>query len=404
MHGRLWGLGCDRAAVLAMERHPVAAPSTNSVAYHIDAAHDGVLNGVTLKPPLKKLWSLTFGSEVQYPLVVNGVVYALAERKTTATDPPDVLWALNETTGKVLWHQALRQGGVGIAYDNGSVFTVDAGGLVTAFNAQTGVSRWSYQISDPNSWEYEGAPVAGSGIVYTTGAGDGVSLYAIDESNGRLLWSQQMFAGNGGSPALSGDSIFTTYPSEYYSFNATTGALNWNDNPNGEDGGGDDAVVADNRVYVRDWTEPANSQRLDGRLRALAGRDDGSRRDQQGALRARRRISLRSPAMVWADSSGPSPETATSTRRRSTSAACSGPARRRAGSTWSTQRRERRSGAPTLASRSTTVTDRSGWPPEPAPCSCPRMTRWSPTGRPGRRRPTHPHQLSAYSKSVSSAE
>ncbi|HTU87981.1 MAG TPA: hypothetical protein VMF57_20550, partial [Solirubrobacteraceae bacterium] len=64
------------------------------------AAHDGWLQGVEFQTPLQQQWTDAFGGDVSYPLVVSGTVYVTA---VPAGGSGSSLFALSETTGKILW-------------------------------------------------------------------------------------------------------------------------------------------------------------------------------------------------------------------------------------------------------------------------------------------------------------
>ncbi|MBV9606246.1 MAG: PQQ-like beta-propeller repeat protein [Solirubrobacterales bacterium] len=232
----------------------VADVTDQSVAYQVDPAHDGWLQGITLQTPLQEGWSDTFGGDVSYPLVVNGTVYVTA--LPPGGDDSD-LFALNQTTGKVLWQHDLGTGYAwsGLAYDGGRLFAVNSGGLLTAFDAIDGTIDWSRQLQ--GQYMFSSPPTAVGGIVYDGGAGGGGTLYANDEATGAMLWSQSVANGDNSSPAVDGSNVYVTYPDNYYAFNRVTGALSWLDALGGDGGGGRTPVVADGHVFIRDWTAPA---------------------------------------------------------------------------------------------------------------------------------------------------
>lgn len=93
------------------------------------------------------------------------------------------------------------------------------------------------------------------GIVYDDGSGSGATMYATNEVDGSLVWSQpNLNGGDDSSPAVDGSNVYVTFPDQYYAFNRTTGAPVWHDDLGGYGGGGRTPVVADGHVYIRDWT------------------------------------------------------------------------------------------------------------------------------------------------------
>jgi outer membrane protein assembly factor BamB len=239
--------------VAAIATTPAFADAGNqSVAYQLDPAHDGYASGVSLAPPLTKAWSQTLSGGVSYPLVLGDTVYVSA-----AAGSGTNVYALNRTSGTILWEHAI--GGTypwsGIAYDNtgagGRLFVINSDGLLTALDAGTGSAVWSALL--PGQYSFSSPPTAVNGIVYVGGAGSGGTLYATNESNGALLWSQPVANGDNSSPAVDGSNVYVTYPDNYYAFDRSTGAPVWHDYLNGDGGGGRTPVVADGHLFIRDW-------------------------------------------------------------------------------------------------------------------------------------------------------
>jgi outer membrane protein assembly factor BamB len=247
----------------------MADVTDQSVAYQVDAAHDGWLQGVNFPTPLAQEWSDTFAQDVSYPLVVNGTVYVTA---VPANGSDSELFALSEATGNIVWQQDLggQYTSPGLAYDAGRVFAVDSGGLLVAYNATSGTIDWASQL--PGQYMFSSPPTASGGIVYVGGAGTGGTLYATSEATGALLWSQSVANGDNSSPAVDASQVYVSYPDNYYAFNRTTGALDWHDALGGDGGGGRTPVVADGYVFIRDFTAPGGVfSASDGSLGAPLG-------------------------------------------------------------------------------------------------------------------------------------
>lgn len=240
--------------VLAVVTVPAFADAgTQSVAYQLDPAHDGYASGVSLGAPLTRAWSQALSGGVSYPLVVGDTVYV-----TAAAGSGTTVYALSRTSGSILWTHAIGSTypWSGIAYDNpgsgGRIFAVNSDGLLTALDAASGIAVWSAQL--PGQYSFSSPPTAVSGTVYDGGAGSGGTLYATDESDGALLWSQPVENGDHSSPAVDGSNVYVTFPDNYYAFNRVTGAPVWHDYLNGYGGGGRTPVVADGHLFIRDWT------------------------------------------------------------------------------------------------------------------------------------------------------
>lgn len=229
----------------------LAASSDQAVAYQLDAAHDGYQNASPITTPLSQAWSVNLGGAISYPLIVNGVVYVTAADSGGGT----TLDAIEQATGTTLWSHTL--GGIyywsGLAYDAGRVFTVNASGDLTAFDAGTGASDWS--LSLPGQTMFDSPPTASDGYVYTAGSESGGTLYAVSEGTGKLAWQDPVENGDASSPAVSANGVYVTYACDQdYDFDPLTGAQIWHHTGACEGGGGSTPVLAGGDVFGRDTT------------------------------------------------------------------------------------------------------------------------------------------------------
>lgn len=225
-------------------------PLSQSVAYQIDYAHSGM--AVFSDPiafPVNPAWTVTLDGAISYPLIAGGTVFVT----TTAGS----LYALNKQTGSFVWGPKAISGGywTGHAYDNGTVFVLTYDGILSSFDAATGQPGWITQL--PYQWSFTSPPTAVNGIVYTGGAGEGGTLYAVDESNGNVLWTAGVENGDESSPAVSSDGVFVTYPCQAYKFDPYTGSALWHYSGACEGGGGRTPAYANGSLYMRDWTNPS---------------------------------------------------------------------------------------------------------------------------------------------------
>jgi outer membrane protein assembly factor BamB len=241
----------------------VATGPADSVAYQIDPGHDGDQQlGKLPDGSLKRLWSVTLGKpgndgdqeagDVSYPLIAGGLVFVTVE---DSTSKGTVLYAMNAKTGATVWRQALKASlnFSGIAYDGGRVFALSNDGHVWAFDASNGQKEWSVKQLQ-YEWDFTAPPTAYDGIVYVTGAGVGGWLYALRESDGTLLWMEQVQNGNTSSPAVNDSGVFLSFAcQEDYRFLAT-GTLEWNYDESCEGGGGSTGVLHGDYYYARGFT------------------------------------------------------------------------------------------------------------------------------------------------------
>lgn len=229
-----------------------------SVAYQIDQAHSGQTSmSGTMSFPATPTWSVTLGGAASYPLIAGGRVFVLTAGLSGGYGTN--LYALDEATGATLWGPVAISGTYywsGHAYDNGRLFVVNYDGLLKSFDAATGTAGWS--VSLPGQWAFSSPPTAINGVVYTGGAGSGGTLYAVDESNGNLLWSKPVTNGDNSSPAVSSDGVFVTYPCQAYKFDPRSGAALWHYSGGCSGGGGRTPVYANGSLYMRDWTNPTS--------------------------------------------------------------------------------------------------------------------------------------------------
>jgi len=226
------------------------AAAQDSVAVQLNQAHSGALVSGSMAPALTPAWSVNFGANVSYPIIAAGKVCVVV------SSSGGQIYALNASTGAVAW------GPVGVggqyytwnaeAYDAGRLFVVNESGLEAAFDINSGVELWSRQL--PGQYAFSSAPCAMNGIVYTGGAGEGGTLYAVDEVTGALLWTQSVANGDDSSPAVTGSGVYVTYPAgQDYDFDPVTGNLIWHYPADGDGGGGATPVYYNNRLYTEDW-------------------------------------------------------------------------------------------------------------------------------------------------------
>jgi outer membrane protein assembly factor BamB len=161
--------------------------------------------------------------------------------------------ALDEHTGATIWSADISGTYffANAAYDSGKVFVVNFDGLMKAFNAASGTLLWS--VSLPGQYAFTSPPTAVNGVVFTGGAGSGGTVYAVNETNGGVLWTMPVANGDHSSPAVASGKVFVAYACpQSYAFSAATGQQLWYYSSCCEGGGGATPVVHAGQVYVRD--------------------------------------------------------------------------------------------------------------------------------------------------------
>ena len=240
-------LGSVAPSALARHKPPPPPPPpsvTPAVAYQLNAAHSGTTADTLGSSPQLK-WSRSL-SGASYPLIFNGRVYVIAG---------GALYALDASTGATVWGP-VPNAGFDLAYDSGQVFTLTFGGILQAFNASTGASNWATQL--PGQTSFTSPPTASNGFVYTGGAGSGGTVYSVNESSGTVAWTSSVMNGDKSSPAVSSSGVYVSYAcGQTYDFAPTSGAQIWHRDTSCEGGGGKTPVLANGKLYVRDFQFPA---------------------------------------------------------------------------------------------------------------------------------------------------
>ncbi|HEY5011615.1 MAG TPA: PQQ-binding-like beta-propeller repeat protein, partial [Acidimicrobiia bacterium] len=237
----------------AAPRRSAASPTavdSSATAYQINPTHDGRQDDTTFIAPLTKLWSLNLRGTVQYPLIVDGVVFVdVAHHTGYGTS----VSAYGIETGNRIWGPVDIGGTYGfgaLTYENGRVFALNFDGVLTALDASTGAVDWSKQM--PGQYAFTSPPTAAGGVVYAGGAGSGGTVYAVDEATGAVNWSAGVMNGDHSSPAIDSTGVYVSYACEQaYSF-TTAGALRWHHSTGCEGGGGRTDVLHGGRDYIRD--------------------------------------------------------------------------------------------------------------------------------------------------------
>lgn len=245
------GGGTASAGSFAIAAAPASPPQ--SVAYQIDPAHSGrALFGVPLVFHGSPAWSVTLGGAASYPLIAGGKVFVLTRGSSTGGYGTQ-LYALDLASGAIAWGPTAIGGTYywsGLAFENGRIFVLNYDGQLSVFDSATGTAGWSVKL--PYQYAFSAAPTAAHGVVYVGGSGIGGTMYAVDESNGALLWSSSVWNGDQSSPAVGLDGVFVSYPCQVYKLDLITGSQIWRHNGPCEGGGGKTAAYAHGSLYVRD--------------------------------------------------------------------------------------------------------------------------------------------------------
>jgi outer membrane protein assembly factor BamB len=245
----LLGLIAALAAPASAAPDPAVPGADAAVAYQIGVSHDGYSPDTSIAPPLTSEWSDKFAGGVSYPLIADGKVFVTVA--DSGGSYGTTLYALSPATGATAWSQPISgtYNFSNAAYDSGQVFVLNFDGLLRAFNAATGTLSWSVQL--PGQSAFYSPPTAAGGLVYVSGSGYGGTTYAVSETSGAVVWSQEVGNPELAGPALSGKSVFTADSCGLvYAYALATGQQQWVSNSSCQAGAAT-PVFHNAQVYAR---------------------------------------------------------------------------------------------------------------------------------------------------------
>jgi polyvinyl alcohol dehydrogenase (cytochrome) len=191
---------------------------------------------------LKVKWSLTTNGDVfDTPAVSNGVAYFTDHGGATST-APSTLWAVNASTGAVIWSHSIPAY-TGIAGDTSRSTPTIAGNLLIlgdvppptnsgaylfAVNASNGDLVWKTELNSASAADVTGSPVVygNLAIVGTASLEQDLApepgypccvftgnVTALNTTTGQILWQTQMEPSNGGKTGgYSGAGVWDSTP------------------------------------------------------------------------------------------------------------------------------------------------------------------------------------------------
>ena len=149
------------------------------------------------------IWNYTtYGQMDSSPTIANGLVYV---------GDGNNFYAFNETTGTKIWNYSSSNTIYTTpAVDNGIVYYGVSDGTFNALNASTGALIWNESLSTTSAGGIRSNPAIASGVVLTT-TSSGVNLgilFALNDSNGKILWDYVYNASLYSEPAIADGMIF----------------------------------------------------------------------------------------------------------------------------------------------------------------------------------------------------
>ena len=217
------------ASVNITIRDSTTGEVSNSVVFHVrdqfsvarawkfrsDSSNSGSYDDGGTRPGNELLWK--YMTESYYgssPAVVDGVVYICGIYDINAIDA---------FTGKLRWTSPRGGGMSGPAVADGVVFVGSSDKNVYALDSSNGDILWQYST---RGIVYS-SPAVAYGVVYA-GSWD-QNFYALDASTGALLWNYTTGGEVRSSPAVADGTVyFGSRDHRLYALDAHTGALLWN--------------------------------------------------------------------------------------------------------------------------------------------------------------------------------
>jgi outer membrane protein assembly factor BamB len=194
------------------------------------------LGHLALSEQVRKVWAADAGTGSSssgrlsaVPLVADGKVFTL--------DAGGRVSAFSSASGAKLWtasvtpdNEKSREGfGGGLALDGGRLYAATGYGTVVSIDPGNGAIVWTKRVGKP----IRSSPTAAGGKIYFVSA-DNI-LYALSNDDGQQLWTsrglpQPATLLSNVSPAVSGSIVIAPFPAgDVAAFDASSGKAAWND-------------------------------------------------------------------------------------------------------------------------------------------------------------------------------
>ena len=164
--------------------------------------HDPARTGFTADAPTGP-WEVSWVREFPDEAIATRVEAIVADGRVFVGTLGGTLWALDRTTGEVLWRH-VTAGPIlhSPTAADGRVIVADAGGTVRAVDATSGKEAWTFR-SGPGG--FAASPLVVGGRVYI-GSRDGW-FHALDAGTGKLAWKHQTGGPIRGTAAWTGHAV-----------------------------------------------------------------------------------------------------------------------------------------------------------------------------------------------------
>jgi outer membrane protein assembly factor BamB len=194
------------------------------------------LGHLALNAEVRKVWSADAGTGSSssgrlsaVPVVADGKVFTL--------DAGGTVSAFSTANGGRVWSQDVtpdneksKEGfGGGLALDGGRLYAATGYGTVVALDPGNGAVVWTKRVVEP----IRSAPTASGGKIFFVSAGN--TLYALNAGDGQQLWTSRGLPVSATllssvSPAVSGSVVVAPFPAgDIGAFDAASGKPTWRD-------------------------------------------------------------------------------------------------------------------------------------------------------------------------------
>ena len=237
----------DRVSVLTLEDRVRPDPGIAGLEVRLPAPYvnedwpqagghpSHAMHHLALRESVGLIWQTSIGAGANRdrrltaaPVVAAGTIYTM--------DAVTVVSAFRASDGARQWRTSVAPDfeergaiGGGLAYDGGVLYVATPFGQLHALNPSDASVRWVQDIGIP----LRGAPTLAGGRVYVLSHDN--RLHAVDAASGEQLWSHvgiQEVAGFVGaaSPAVAGDLVVAPYSSgEVFALRGENGRVTWSD-------------------------------------------------------------------------------------------------------------------------------------------------------------------------------
>jgi outer membrane protein assembly factor BamB len=173
------------------------------------------------------IWTQSYGSSWDSsPIIYEGMVIQVIWAQGLYGQPWSTL-VLNETDGQLIRQFQGKGSTATPLVDNGNVFIPSNDWTMWAFNLATGTELWqTVPIHNGTLQNYMYSSPASAGEAIYCQALNG-TFYAINETDGQILWSYNLGDYGFGSPSIGDGCVFITNDKGLYAFQIGPGSGDW---------------------------------------------------------------------------------------------------------------------------------------------------------------------------------